>query len=212
MICLVQMASNLPIPLPPRTPTPPPDDPPSAPDNSSRLGAQDKDSLSPLVDSFPPQRGSLNTEGSNRLSPTRASFTLSPSDNVPQNSQGDNGSAGPFNFKTTTMAKSPVVKSVSPSVLFRWNCIGNDADCCSIAYRTLASDVDISISIVVYRTRYSLSHHPGPHWPCLIRCRYRLSRSAVRVCRKNRKRGFGGVCAICLSPHILFGVRTGPWL
>ncbi|KAB8263477.1 cation efflux family protein family [Aspergillus pseudonomiae] len=105
------MASNLPIPLPPRTPTPPPDDPPSAQDNSSRLDAQDKDSLSPLVDTFPLQRGSLNSEDPNRLSPTRASFALSPSDNVLQNSQGDNGSAGPFNFKTTTMAKSPVVKS-----------------------------------------------------------------------------------------------------
>jgi hypothetical protein len=106
------MASNLPIPQPPRTPTPPPDDPSIAPDHSG-LGGQDKDSLSPLVDTLPPLRNSSIAEDSTRLSPTRASFNLSPSDNAPQNGQGDNGSPGPFNFQTTTMAKSPVVKSVS---------------------------------------------------------------------------------------------------
>ncbi|KAE8149405.1 cation efflux family protein family [Aspergillus avenaceus] len=102
------MASNLPIPLPPRTPTPPPDDPPHVPNDSSRLGTQDQDSLSPLVD---PLAHPLNADDPKRLSPTRASFNLSPSDNVPQNGQSDNGSSGPFNFQTTTMAKSPVVKS-----------------------------------------------------------------------------------------------------
>ncbi|KAF7594678.1 Endoplasmic reticulum zinc transporter [Aspergillus hancockii] len=104
------MASNLPIPRPPRTPTPPPDDPSTTPDDSG-LSGHDKNSLSPLVDTVPPLRNSSIAEDSTRLSPTRAAFNLSPSDNAPQNGQGDNGSAGPFNFQTTTMAKSPVVKS-----------------------------------------------------------------------------------------------------
>ncbi|KAF9885109.1 Endoplasmic reticulum zinc transporter [Aspergillus nanangensis] len=103
------MASNIPIPLPPRTPTPPPDDHPNASDQSANLDNQD--TLSPLVETFPPQRVALDTEDRNRLSPTRASFNLSPSDATAQTGQGDNGASGPFNFQPMTMAKSPVVKS-----------------------------------------------------------------------------------------------------
>lgn len=115
------MASNLPIPIPPRTPTPPPDDPPSTSSQSPRL--QDKDSLSPLRDTFPNLRGSLDPSDANRLSPTRAGFNLSPADALQPSDQSDNASAGPFNFKTTTMAKSPVVKSVSCRLLPPWKWI-----------------------------------------------------------------------------------------
>ncbi|GKZ39386.1 endoplasmic reticulum zinc transporter [Aspergillus brasiliensis] len=103
------MASNLPIPIPPRTPTPPPDDSPNTSNQSPHL--HDKDSLSPLRDTFPNLRGSLDPSDANRLSPTRAGFNLSPADALQPTDQSDNGSAGPFNFKTTTMAKGPVVKS-----------------------------------------------------------------------------------------------------
>ncbi|KAL4899502.1 hypothetical protein BDW74DRAFT_163271 [Aspergillus multicolor] len=101
------MASNMPLPIPPRTPTPPPDDPNSAFVFPSH--PQDRDTLSPLVESFPHRNGS-DAEDRNRLSPTRGSFNLSP-DTAQQNGQTDNASSGPFNFQTTTMAKSPVVKS-----------------------------------------------------------------------------------------------------
>ncbi|KAG2415329.1 hypothetical protein HFD88_006520 [Aspergillus terreus] len=107
------MASNLPIPLPPRTPTPPADDPLNGPDHTGGFGAahHDQDSLSPLVDTFPPQRSPLDTEDRNRLSPTRAAFNLSPSDTTAQNGPSESTASGPFNFKPMTMAKSPVVKS-----------------------------------------------------------------------------------------------------
>ncbi|KAL3456888.1 cation efflux family protein family [Aspergillus heterothallicus] len=103
------MASNFPLPVPPRTPTPPPDDSPST--SSYPSFAVDRDALSPLVDSFPSSlRNASDLEDRNRLSPTRASFNLS-ADSAQQNGASDSGSSGPFNFKTTTMAKSPVVKS-----------------------------------------------------------------------------------------------------
>lgn len=51
------------------------------------------------------------------LSPTKASFSPSSWNDgaTSPNGQGENESAGPFNFKTTVMAKSPVMKSVSIS-------------------------------------------------------------------------------------------------
>ncbi|KAF7161572.1 hypothetical protein CNMCM5623_007107 [Aspergillus felis] len=108
------MASNLPIPRPPRTPTPPSDDPTSTSvtDGQPQRGFDvsfDKDALSPMVEKFS-QNGS-NVEDRDRLSPTRSSFKLSPTDGSVQSGASDNGSAGPFNFQTTTMAKGPVMKS-----------------------------------------------------------------------------------------------------
>jgi hypothetical protein len=114
ILLLDAMASNLPIPRPPRTPTPPSDDPTSVTDGQPQRGfaaTYDKDTLSPMVDHFS-QNGS-NVEDRDRLSPTRSSFKLNPTDGSVQSGAGDNGSAGPFNFQTTTMAKGPVMKSVS---------------------------------------------------------------------------------------------------
>jgi hypothetical protein len=108
------MASNLPIPRPPRTPTPPPDDPKSVTDSQPQRGlavSYDKDTLSPMVDNF--SQNESNEEDRDRLSPTRSSFKLSPTDGAVQSGASDNGSAGPFNFQTTSMAKGPVMKSVS---------------------------------------------------------------------------------------------------
>ncbi|KAL4956719.1 cation efflux family-domain-containing protein [Aspergillus filifer] len=99
------MASNLPLPIPPRTPTPPPDEPRSAVMPSQ---AVDRDTLSPLVENFTFPPHSPSDADGNRLSPTRGSFSLS-TDAAQQDGQSDNVS--PFNFQTTTMAKSPVVKS-----------------------------------------------------------------------------------------------------
>jgi hypothetical protein len=114
ILLLDAMASNLPIPRPPRTPTPPSDDPTSVTDGQPQRGfavSYDKDVLSPMVDNF--SQNGLNVEDRDRLSPTRSSFKLSPTDGSVQNGASGNGSAGPFNFQTTTMAKGPVMKSVS---------------------------------------------------------------------------------------------------
>lgn len=105
------MASNLPIPVPPRTPTPPPDEPPEVPQPSSY--DQSSSRLSPLTDTFPTQLSPLDAGSRDRLSPTKSSFGPSPIEaDSAQNGSNDDGS-GPFNFKTVTMAKSPMIKSVS---------------------------------------------------------------------------------------------------
>ncbi|KAF7718904.1 Cation efflux family protein [Penicillium ucsense] len=109
------MASNLPLPIPPRTPTPPPDE---AHDHHASLintaVPMDRDALSPLRESFP-RTMPLDAGTSDRWSPTKSAFTLSPG-RADNGTSADNGpsepsSASPFNFNTTVMAKGPVVKS-----------------------------------------------------------------------------------------------------
>ena len=102
------MASSLPLPVPPRTPTPPPDEQPSV---IPEPKPQDYNSLrlSPMVDTFPPLRNPSDMGSQDRLSPTKASFGPSAVEVAAQNASNDDG---PFNFKTVTMEKNPVVKSV----------------------------------------------------------------------------------------------------
>jgi hypothetical protein len=108
------MASNLPIPIPPRTPTPPADDQYASTINSGI--SISRDSLSPLKASFP--KGIMDAESRDHLSPTRSSFNLATSpegaETPIQNGSSETTPAGPFNFDTAVMAKSPVIKSVSP--------------------------------------------------------------------------------------------------
>lgn len=112
----IVMASSLPLPIPPRTPTPPSDEARDhyAAQMPSRV-VIDRDALSPLRDTFP-RTMPLDSGNPDRLSPTRSSFALSssPTDTAPavQNGSTDSTAAGPFNFNTTVMAKGPVVKSV----------------------------------------------------------------------------------------------------
>ncbi|KAK2745257.1 Endoplasmic reticulum zinc transporter [Myotisia sp. PD_48] len=85
------MVAGLPIPLPPRTPTPPPDTPAFLAETAPHMQATfDSGSLSPIMDTFPPSviDGTLN-------------HPRSPSQDAP----------GPFNFQPTVLAKTPVVKS-----------------------------------------------------------------------------------------------------
>ncbi|EEQ30926.1 cation diffusion zinc membrane transporter Zrg17 [Microsporum canis] len=110
------MASGLPIPLPPRTPTPPPDNNLASPAENISMGYQqqgslDPASLSPLTDTFPSSGSSgiffspLAARGINayQFVPIDASWNSyrRPSLDVPS----------PFNFKPTTLAKTPVLKS-----------------------------------------------------------------------------------------------------
>ncbi|EER24866.1 Endoplasmic reticulum zinc transporter [Coccidioides posadasii str. Silveira] len=87
------MASNPSIPVPPRTPTPPSDEPATANSVGSSLATPmtasfSRDALSPMVDTFPSGDPAWNPQ-------RRASQDIS----------------GPFNFKPTALAKTPVVKS-----------------------------------------------------------------------------------------------------
>ncbi|OQD78615.1 hypothetical protein PENDEC_c001G01751 [Penicillium decumbens] len=108
------MASNLPLPIPPRTPTPLSDDSTVHTPHANAGVSIDRDSLSPLKDTFP-KSAILEPVNLGRLSPTKASFSFGtgPTENVAptQNGSGDSPTAGPFNFDTTVMAKRPVVKS-----------------------------------------------------------------------------------------------------
>ncbi|PGH33120.1 hypothetical protein GX50_04104 [[Emmonsia] crescens] len=90
------MADSLPLPIPPRTPTPPSDDDPSSGPESFTVISS--------MESF---------SGRNTLSPMVNSFAASGTLDSPRNSAM--GSAedmqGPFNFKPMTLAKSPIIKS-----------------------------------------------------------------------------------------------------
>lgn len=112
---VVEMASNMPLPIPPRTPTPPSDDATSQYATQLDEVPVDRDALSPLKDTFP-KSATFESGSQDRLSPTKASFNLDPRSADPttamQNGSSDTTPAGPFNFNTTVMAKGPVVKSV----------------------------------------------------------------------------------------------------
>ncbi|KAJ5728958.1 uncharacterized protein N7483_003466 [Penicillium malachiteum] len=108
------MASNMPLPIPPRTPTPPADDTHNHDTYNTPGILVDRDALSPLRDTFP-KSASLDPVNQDLLSPEKASFnmnngSISTAGSV-QNVSIDSAAAGPFNFNTTVMAKSPVVKS-----------------------------------------------------------------------------------------------------
>lgn len=114
------MAANLPIPLPPRTPTPPSDDAASNdadPGTTPAITSHDPDTLTPLTGTLAVPHSSPDVQTGDFLSPTKVSFSpnsLNDGATSPATPE-DIASPGPFNFKTTVLAKSPVMKSVSVS-------------------------------------------------------------------------------------------------
>ena len=109
------MASSLPLPIPPRTPTPPSDDGAHHAHQTNEGVSIDRDALSPLRESFS-RSISLDPENHDLLSPAKPSLNFSPGSadtaTSMKNGSADATMAGPFNFNTTVMAKSPVIKSV----------------------------------------------------------------------------------------------------
>ena len=167
------MASNLPLPIPPRTPSPLSDDGMVHSSYANAGVSIGRDSLSPLKESFP-KSAALEPVKSDRLSPTKASFsfgTSPPENGTPtQNGPGDSPSAGPFNFNTTVMAKSPVVKSV--------NFVSLRSYCKQLLIltpdRTLDNAVATNTSTAVSRIRSSSSPlHARPSLcPIHFRCQH----------------------------------------
>ncbi|KAJ9634469.1 uncharacterized protein PV06_10598 [Exophiala oligosperma] len=91
------MANNMPLPIPPRTPTPDPEEP-SSPQILASTDPElqfDNNSLSPLH----AERENMSSLGGTLSSP------------VSPLKQHTNNGVGPFNFQPSTMAKSPVIKS-----------------------------------------------------------------------------------------------------
>lgn len=117
------MASTLPLPIPPRTPTPPvePELDRQVPihDADSQATMFDSDALSPMSENFPVRYANLPSSisaisgGGGPLSPTSPNSLYSLGSIDSAGSQlGSKADYAPFKFKTTTLAKSPVSKSV----------------------------------------------------------------------------------------------------
>ena len=90
------MASSLPIPQPPRTPTPPPNEPTGLGFNFLVNNLQDSSRLSPVKAEF----DEISVPSTPYYTPERIS------------SSWTNDGLGPFNFQPVSMAKSPIAKSV----------------------------------------------------------------------------------------------------
>ncbi|KAI9851519.1 MAG: Endoplasmic reticulum zinc transporter [Thelocarpon superellum] len=117
------MASNLPIPVPPRTPTPPAEDQALAglglqdlPINSPSKVTFDPSALSPMRENFPtqyvyppPQMG--RSPGSALSAAWSGSSWPSSTFSTASEAPGEGHGTGPFNFKPTTLSKSPVIRS-----------------------------------------------------------------------------------------------------
>lgn len=207
------MASGLPIPLPPRTPTPPPDNNLASPAENISMGYQqqgslDPASLSPLTDTFPSSGSSgiffspLAARGINayQFVPIDASWNSyrRPSLDVPS----------PFNFKPTTLAKTPVLKSVYISFLS-----GNSGNYANVrGYdRTSDSAVGTNTNTAAYLTRYSLNHLQGHPWLFQIRCQSQRLKNTARACPETKRLGSGGVYAIWQWQDTHYGALMVPW-
>ncbi|KAH0547570.1 hypothetical protein FGG08_000295 [Glutinoglossum americanum] len=116
------MASGLPLPVPPRTPTPPPEDQYTAsPDlnGSPPMHADpiyDPNALSPIVGSFDLRFNSMASAMSASPSSVNTMKAVDGFD-VGGTSNRPASSGNPFNFQTTTLSKSPVIKSNVVDVL-----------------------------------------------------------------------------------------------
>lgn len=105
------MAAAMPIPAPPGTPTPPPDE--SSPQSGLGLDGiphataaeilYDPNSLSPAD-----PNAHFGSMSANMVSPASAMTGYS----TMSLDSGKSDASSPFNFQTTTLAKSPIVKSV----------------------------------------------------------------------------------------------------
>ena len=116
------MASELPIPAPPRTPTPPPED---EHQGTAGLGldgvltspvkvAFDPNALSPMKESFLGGRyGSISSNSLSPASPNSFYSAMSLDSMGGQSSGSMEDGRGPFNFQPMSLSKSPVTKSVS---------------------------------------------------------------------------------------------------
>ncbi|KIW64789.1 hypothetical protein PV04_09698 [Phialophora macrospora] len=94
------MANTMPIPLPPRTPTPPPEEPSSP----QKLPAFDPPTA------FDPNNLSPHHYESEHMPLTGVSY-FSPPTPERQSTGGNGNGEGPFNFQPSALAKSPVIKS-----------------------------------------------------------------------------------------------------
>lgn len=201
----------MPVPAPPRTPTPPLDE--SAPQSGQGLDGiphatateilYDPNSLSPAD-----PNAHFGSMSANMVSPAGANSVYSPM----SLDGGKNDIPSPFNFQTTTLAKSPVVKSVRyiHNNLLRPSRVTRNR----LTYaRILVKDVVTNTSTAVSHIRSSWSLLLEHHYRYRILCPSLHLLNAAQACRKIRRQGFGGVCVTSRLLGMHCGVRLGhqPW-
>lgn len=120
------MALDIPLPVPPRTPTPPLEErdvnragPADAPQPPQSPRIYDRNALSPMIENFPPQYstlGSSNLATASPLSPVSpTSYHSAGSLDSAGTNHGGNNDVNPFKFQSMALAKSPLAKSVRNS-------------------------------------------------------------------------------------------------
>ena len=165
--------ADRPIPLPPRTPTPPPDDDESLNrfQNSPTKSAFDPTSLSPMDENFPVIRYASGPGFATTTLPLSSADTnsiYSPMSVDSNASYGGNGhlsaedAKGAFNFQPASMAKAPVIKSVRFS-----NRALEHLELMQMC-RTLVKGEVTSTSTAVYPINSSSSPNLAHPLPCLI--------------------------------------------
>lgn len=203
------MAISTPIPAPPRTPTPPPDDGPSAMTGLGLDGIGDL--LSPTNDGYDPCSLAPMSENFSAsrygTSPPKASSgplsPASPNSLYGSFSSDGNGANGgpdgknPFNFQPMSLAKSPVMKSVRTSLLLS-PLLQHKQDIILTRpskHRASANAAATNTNTAPSPTKYSSSLPPAPPSPSPTPSTSPPSPNVAAACPASRKPASGGASA-----------------
>lgn len=189
------MALAFPIPAPPRTPTPPEDDPA----DMAGLGLDgvmdflspstatfDPNALSPMTEHFNPGRYGSNSQPLSPASPNSQYSFMSVENNgsIDETLQENKG---PFNFKPMPLAKSPITKSVSIQSMIHLQTAIN-------GFSRVSANVGVTnTNTVVSPIRYFSSQPLA--LPSLFQTLYRspLLKNAGTACLGSKTPDFGGL-------------------
>jgi hypothetical protein len=184
------MASN-PIPLPPRTPTPPPEDPDAISHNTSGLGIEgmtlNPNTLSPMHPNIVPRYDTTTSSFSDRSGPSTPLMSMA---NGAMTETVSEDGKNPFNFQPTayTIPKSPVIKSVSKLFIPATSSLTES--------RVLVNGVATNTSTAVSLIRYSSS--PLLDRPHFFQSpfQYPPLKNVEKQCQKSKSSGHTGVSAM----------------
>ena len=201
-------SSDRPIPLPPRTPTPPPEDNLDGFSNSPTKSVYDPTALSPMDENFSPARtGPIPTFATTNLAlaETDTNSIYSPM-SMDSNESGNINSSrkmnslmvedtnGVFNFQPATMAKAPVsAKSVCQSA-FRSYCPYTRLTEAFIG-RLWDNDAATNTNTAAYPISSSSNLLLAPLYPSPILSPFPLSKNAAAACRASRTTAYTGPSA-----------------
>jgi hypothetical protein len=214
LVLLTTMASNMPLPAPPRTPTPPPEEEWHQ-NQTVGLGLDDMlspsklgfnpNALSPMTATFPSDRygtlapnDSLSQRGtpSTVFSPGSSAFPLTPASAATFTSETEAASlsgsehVSPFNFQSMPYAPSQAAAKQAVSMRLKLRRVHADRR------RTLDEDVGISTSTAVYHIRSSSNLPLARPSSSPLPSQSQPSKSTVPACQKTKHCDLLGVSAI----------------